>query len=250
MFVERWTEDKDAEVWNLKRCRKKTHLKQKRDPYPLVLACGALLSNVMWILQRRKFDKKKSLLISVERIKTPHRQMICCSLCFYWELELCTNIWLKQHIFCKYRIYPRIMRNTWQSQIIAFCLRVLFISISISIQKGFFLLFFDKMWTIFIMLLFALKFVHGATFIHLFDNESQEEREGERERKIQMFGRPEWMLPEKVKRIFIQSLFEILLENITLANKTVQKFKSIIHYLIIWHETVAFGKCWKNCTWN
>lgn len=69
------------------------------------------------------------------------------------------------------------------------------------------------------------------------------ERHRDRQKEKQIFGRVKWIVPEKVKRIFTQSLFEISLENITLMNKLAQEFKSIIQHLMIWHGTVAFQKC-------
>lgn len=85
--------------WNLERCWKTTHLIQKEI-------------HIRWFCDMS--TSKAHFYNRLERDKeTPHRQMICCSLRFYWGFELCTNITTQAtHLLqiSKY-IYPRIMRN-------------------------------------------------------------------------------------------------------------------------------------------
>lgn len=178
---------------------------KKRDPFALVLACGVLLSFVMWVLQRQKFDKKKSLYAA------PTNDLL--QFMFFIENLNCAQTSDSSNTsFGNIEYIRELLRNTWQSQII---LTNLFAC------PFYFYFNFNSEWIFstflwrnlndfyYVVVCIEIRFLELRLFIYLTMNHKKRFWILLKERQRQIFGRAEWMFSEKVKRIFIQSLFGI-----------------------------------------
>lgn len=244
-----WTKDKDAEVWNLERCRKTTPLNQKEIHirwfwrvvcYYHFCDVSTSKANVWWKKGKGRRNNNTAPANDLLQFTFLLRIWIV-----HKHQTQATHLLEISNISANYAKFVTILNYTNFVSVCPF----LHFYFNLKFRKIFFAtfptFFFWRKCKRFLL----CCYLHWNSFIYLFIWQWITKRFWmlleKREWEKQTFGRGKWIVLEKVKRIFIQSVFEILLENITLANKPAQEFKSIIQHLMIWHETVAFEKCWK-----